>query len=73
MWPEGTKGREFLISLFLISSKLAYLQIIVVLVYGSSPPKSHEQNYLKTVGKILENYMKEDSFSEPAILLTLNF
>ena len=46
MWPEGTRGREFLISLFLISSKLAYLQIITVLIYGSSPPKSHEQNYL---------------------------
>ena len=46
MWPEGTRGCEFLISLFLISSKLAYLQIITVLVYGSSPPKSHEQNYL---------------------------
>ena len=46
MWPEGTSGCEFLISLFLISSKLAYLQITTVLTYGSSPLKSHEQNYL---------------------------
>ena len=46
MAPQKTRGREILISLFLISRKLAYLQIITVLVYGSSSPKSHEQNYL---------------------------
>ena len=71
MRPEGTRSCEFLISLFLISSKLAYLQIITVLVYGTTPPKCYEQNYINC--KILENYMKEDSFFEPEILLKLKF
>ena len=41
-----TGDREFLIYLLIYSNKLAYLQLITVLVYGSSRPKSHEQGYL---------------------------
>ena len=40
------KDHEFMIYLLIYSNKLAYLQLITVLVYGSSPPKSHEQGYL---------------------------
>ena len=39
-------GLEFLIYLLIYSEKLAYLQVITVLVYGSSPLKSHERGYL---------------------------
>ena len=35
-------GRGFLIYSSVYSNKLAYLQLITVLVYGSSPPNSHE-------------------------------
>ena len=38
--------REFFIYLLIYSNKLAYLQLITVLVYRSSPPKSHSHNYL---------------------------
>ena len=43
---EGTKDRKFLIYLLIDSNKLAYLQLLTVLVYGNSPAKSHEQDYL---------------------------
>ena len=46
MAREGARDREFLMYLLIYSIKLAYLQLITVLVYGSSPPKSHEQGYL---------------------------
>ena len=46
MTREGAGNREFLIYLLIYSNKLAYLQLITVLVYRSSPPKSHEQGYL---------------------------
>ena len=50
MWKtvarEGVGDREFLIYLLMQSNDLAYLQLITVLVYGSSPPKSHKQGYL---------------------------
>ena len=36
----GAGDREFLIYLLIYSNKLAYLQLITVLVYRSSPPKS---------------------------------
>ena len=39
----SAQDREFLI--YLYSKKLAYLQLIIVLVYGNSSPKSHEQGY----------------------------
>ena len=46
---EGAGGREFLIYLLIYLNKLAYLQLITVLVYRSSPPKSNTRaNTLKT-------------------------
>ena len=58
MAREGIGAREFLIDLFIYSSKLAYLQLITVLVYGNSPLKSHEKDYLnKTFSKNLEKYV----------------
>ena len=45
MAGEMAADREFLIYLLIYSNKLAYLQLITVLVYGSSPPKRHEQGY----------------------------
>ena len=39
---EAARDREFLIYLLIYSRK----QLITVLVYRSSPPKSHEQGYL---------------------------
>ena len=46
MAREGAGDQEFLIHIFIYSNKLYFLQLITVLVYGSSPPKSHEQAYL---------------------------
>ena len=46
MAREGTGDREFLIYSLIYLKKLAYLQLITVLVYGNSPSKSHEQGYL---------------------------
>ena len=43
---RGPGDRKFLIYLLKYSNKLAYLQPATVLVYGSSPPKSHKQGYL---------------------------
>ena len=43
---EAAVDREILIYLLIYSNKLAYLQLITVLVYGNSSPKSHEQDYL---------------------------
>ena len=39
MAREGTGDRELLIYLLIYSNKLAYLQLIPVLVYRSNPPK----------------------------------
>ena len=44
MAREGAGDGEFLI--YLYSNKLAHLQLIAVLVYGNSSPKSDEQGYL---------------------------
>ena len=44
MAHEGTGDREFSISLLIYSNNLAYLQLITLLVHGSSPPKSHENS-----------------------------
>ena len=43
---EGVGDREFLIYLLIYSIKLAYLQLVTVLVYRSSPPKRHGKGYL---------------------------
>ena len=56
MLREGTGDRQFLIYLLIYSSKLAFLQLITVLVYRSSPLKSHEKGYLN-LSKILEKYL----------------
>ena len=56
MSREGTGDRQFLIYLLIYSSKLANLQLITVLVYRSSPLKSHEKGYLN-LSKILEKYL----------------
>ena len=55
MAPEGAGDREFLIYLLTYSNKLAYSQLITVLVYGNSPPESHEQSYLNVLAKTLTN------------------
>ena len=51
MVREGTDHREFLIYIMILPNKLAYLQLITVLVYGSSPLESHEQGYLNFLPK----------------------
>ena len=43
MVQEGAEGHELLIYLLIYSNKLAYLQLMTVLSYGSSPPQSPEQ------------------------------
>ena len=58
MAREGAWDREFLIYSMVYSNKLAYLQLITVLVYGNSPPKSHRKGYLsQTLSKNLEKYV----------------
>ena len=58
MTREGTGGRECFIYPLIYSNKSAYLQLITVLVYGNSLPKSHEKGYLnQTFSKILEKYV----------------
>ena len=47
MARDGAGDCEFLIYLLIYSNELAYLQLKKVLVYGSSPPISHEQGYLR--------------------------
>ena len=55
MAREGAGDREFLILLLTYSNKLAYLQLVIVLVHGNSPSKSHEKGYLnQTFSKNLE-------------------
>ena len=46
MAHEGAGDRKRLIYLLIYSNKLTHLQLITVLVYGSSPPKSHEEGNL---------------------------
>ena len=52
MAREGVRDPEFLIYLLIYLKKLAYLQLITVLVYGNSSPKSHEQVYLNFQQKL---------------------
>ena len=54
MAHKGAEDRRFLIYLLIYSNKLAYLQLITVLVFRSTPPKSHEQGYLN-LSKTLKN------------------
>ena len=46
MAREGGGDLEFFKYLLIHSNKLTYLQLITVLVYENSSPKSHEQDYL---------------------------
>ena len=46
MAREGGGDLEFFKYLLIHSNKLTYLQLITVLVYENSSPKSHEQGYL---------------------------
>ena len=52
MAVEAAGDREILIYLLIYSNKLAYLQLITVLVYENSSPKSHEQDYLNFQQKL---------------------
>ena len=70
MTREGCGNCGFFIFLSIYSNKLAYLQLITVLVERSSPPKSHEQGYLN-FSKNLEEYVRMNSFLELATLLKL--
>ena len=65
----GAGDREFLIYLLIYSNKLAYLQLITVLVYRSSPPKSWAR--LLKLCENLEKYVWMHSFLEPATLLKI--
>ena len=66
----GTRDCEFLIFSLIYSNKLAYLQLITVLVYENSPPRSHEKGYLSQIfSKNLEKYVKMNSVLEPVALL----
>ena len=47
MAREGGGDCGFLIYLLIYLNKFAYLQLITVFVYRSSPPKRHEEGYLK--------------------------
>ena len=49
---EAAGDLEILIYLLIHSIKLAYLQLITVLVYGNSSPNSHEQDYLNFQQKL---------------------
>ena len=49
---QGTGDRETLIHLLIYSNELAYLQLIGVLVYRNSSPKSHEYDYLNFQQKL---------------------
>ena len=46
MAHEGGGDLEFFKYLLIRSNKLTYLQLVTVLAYGDSSPKSHEQGYL---------------------------
>ena len=64
--------REILIYLLICSSKLAYLKLITVLVYGNSSSKSHEQdnlNFQQLVSKISEFIFKRCSFAKNELFL----
>ena len=71
MTREGAGNREFSLYSLTYSNKLTYLQLITVLVYGNSPPKSHEKGYLsQTFNKSLEKYVfRTCSFTKNELLL----
>ena len=69
-----TGDREFFIYPLIYSNKLAYLQLVTVLVYGNCPPKNQEKGYLnQTFSKNLEKCVKMNSILQPAALLKMNF
>ena len=70
--PEAAGGLEILIYLLIHSIKLAYLQLITVLVYGNSSPKSHEQDYInfqQKLWKISEFFFTRCKFTKNELSL----
>ena len=59
LWRQGDQGQIiFDIYSLIYSNKLAYLQLITVLVYGNSLPKNQEKGYLnQTFSKNVEKYV----------------
>ena len=58
MAREEAGDSGFFIYSLIYSNKLAYLQVITVLVYENSPPKCHEKSYLnQNFSKNLEKYV----------------
>ena len=48
LWcARGPGTVNFFVYLLIYWNKLAYLQLITVMAYGNSLPKSHEQDYIK--------------------------
>ena len=48
--------------------------VLSKVMYGNSPPKSHEKGYLnQTISKNIEKYVLMNSFLEPVALLKMNF
>ena len=68
LWRKRGTETEFLIHSLICSNKLANFQLITVLVFRSSPPKSHKKGYLN-FSKNLEKYVLMNSFLEPKTLL----
>ena len=63
---------EILTYLLIYSNKLAYLQLITVLGYGNSSPKSHEQDYLnfqQKLWKIIEFIFRRCNFTKNELFL----
>ena len=59
MERKGAEDCEFLIYLLVCSTKLSYLQLITVLIYGNGSPKSHEQGYLNFQQKLWKIRLNE--------------
>ena len=68
---KSAGDREILIHLLICSNKLAYSQLIAVLVHGNSSPKSHEQDYLnfqQKLWKISEFIFRKCTFAKNELL-----
>ena len=70
MAGEGARDHQFLRNFLIYSNKLAYLQLIEILVYRSNVPKTHGQGYFN-LSKNLEKYLGLNSFLEAATFLKI--
>ena len=70
MAGEGARDHQFLINFLIYSNKLAYLQLIAILVYISSVPKTNGQGYLN-LSKNFEKYLGLNSFLQTATFLKI--